>query len=223
VSSVNVIRQRDAVYIVTDGAACLPDGKLSHLTSKVVPLAHLEAAIAVRGLEAHVAMLGHAVAGLAGSYDELKACIAPKLKELVEAQRSDLVTRFGEHGASFDLFVAGISETTGPDSYVVASHDLHPGIAAWSVFDPGYLCLTPQNEELLHAADARLSCRTWGQTWIAQIAGDIVREQRHIPCLGGYMIGGFAQLTTVKAGSIETRIIRRWPDRIGEAIAPRTS
>jgi hypothetical protein len=35
-----------------------------------------------------------------------------------------------------------------------------------------------------------------------------------------HIVGGFGQLTTVRRDSIETRILARWPDKIGERIKP---
>jgi hypothetical protein len=45
---------------------------------------------------------------------------------------------------------------------------------------------------------------------------EILRRHR-VP---GAMVGGFVQLTTVTRDEISTRVIHRWPDRVGEPISP---
>lgn len=45
-------------------------------------------------------------------------------------------------------------------------------------------------------------------------------QRRQKNTFGWHTVGGAAELVTVSAKGIETEIIRRWPDRIGELITP---
>lgn len=134
----------------------------------------------------------------------------------------ELVFKLCQHGATFDLVVAGLSSSRGPDSFLICDHDRYGG-AAWSVIPLGPVCIAPADEETL----ARMALTE------AELAGDIdpvedglriIEAQRHCKAIQGeetepsYGVGGFAQLTTVRAGEITTRILRRWPDRIGEKL-----
>jgi len=49
-------------------------------------------------------------------------------------------------------------------------------------------------------------------------------QRRHLPdwpaSVNHHVVGGFAQLTTITENSIETKIIHRWPDEVGQPIRP---
>ena len=49
VSAVNVIRQQDAVHVLTDGAAFFEDGTVEFIGPKAFPLPHMNLVLALRG------------------------------------------------------------------------------------------------------------------------------------------------------------------------------
>lgn len=222
-TAINVVLGRNAVHIISDGAAIDTGGRLAHLMHKVTPVPHLSAAIGVRGVRTTVSVVIDAVTAGATSYDDLHSRIVDILRGTFEPARLIWEAKFGPHVLRCDVIVAGWSEQhKGPHAFVVATSDANAaaGLPAWTVVEIAGTLLTPSDSKL--AADfARLQLEFDDDAAIA-----LITRQRAIaapspdnpPAPGPYGVGGFAQITTVGAHGIETRILKRWPDAIGETI-----
>jgi hypothetical protein len=219
-TAINIIQQISAVHVITDGAVCNPDdGKLALEVAKVWPLPHLNAVIAVRGSYLAAPAILLRIGAKALSFDDLKKQISSGLND--ECDRAELLAACG----SFDLVVAGWSDSVGPHSYFMCNHLLHGGIEPWRVVDLNGVSLLPLSPAMRTEFDDAFPPGTNPH------ALDPIRDglrmleiqRRHLaPNADGSAnyrtIGRFAQLTTITRAAIETRIIHRWPDVPGRAI-----
>jgi hypothetical protein len=223
-TAINSVVLHDCVHLVSDGAATDPTGKLAHLIHKVTPIAHLNVAIGVRGTRTAASMIIDAIAAGASSYDELQSRIADILRSSIEPTRKVLEPQFGPHALACDVVVGGWSQTRGLHAYVIATSDANAahGLRAWTpveiagtLFMPGDEPLTANFARLqLEFSDAKaIELVTRQRAMVAPSVND-----PHVP--GPHAVGGFVQLTTVRRDSIETRILHRWPDVIGQGIQP---
>jgi hypothetical protein len=217
-TATNVIVQRDSVHLVTDGAAIDPTGRLAHLLHKVTPIPHLNAAVAVRGTRNMASVVVDAISSGASSYDDLQKRIVDILRGTIDPIRPIWEAKFGRSVMQADVIVAGWSGA-GPHAYMLATGDHHGAqLAAWTPLEISGTFFTPTDTQL--AADfARLQLE-----FDDNAAVELVTRQRAIarqvstkkmPC----GVGAFVQLCTVHETGIETRILHRWPDRVGSLIA----
>mgnify|MGYP001002900966 CR=1 FL=1 len=218
-SAINAIIQRDAVHLLTDAASYDSAGNLVAAIPKVALLPRINAAMACRGPRASVPLFCDLLNAAASSYDELKAKAPTFLRDL----RPMLAVTFAycELGDDFDVVVAGISESVGPDAYLVCSHQRY-GVEPWTVVQFGGLAMMP--------ADAAMKARVFASIpdnvdlVDPERDGRIILEaQRAFPMDHGgdrnfVGVGGFAQLTSITREGISTRVIHRWSDEVGQPI-----
>ncbi len=219
-SAVAIILRASEACVLTDGAGI--DESVGHLRwigSKVYLLPKINAAASFMGPKD----IGPALADMLSigeNYDDAEARVGDVLRERLEPERAT-IERMTGMPMEFALYVAGISEKRGPHSYMIQSidHPLFAQIKAWTPFDAGPVWLSPGTDELLATVDpARFDPVMDGirimeaQRQIAQPQG----PQGEMRCI----VGGFVQLTTIAGDAITTRIIHRWPDKIGERISP---
>jgi len=222
-TAINVIRQKAAVHILTDGAAYSEAYDFAFGISKIWPLPHLNAAVAVRGPALFAALAAHVIAMSGTTYDEMKNCAGAALREAMP-QFGDL-GGLCSHGPDFEVIVAGWSETQGADSYIVGSHGYHSGVAPWTVVPLGEVSLLPGDPEIHHEFVKVFHLGTSAEDLDPARDGlRIMQIQRgaNIKMPNGksaLIVGAFAQLTTITPGMITTRIVHRWSDVIGHKIA----
>lgn len=218
-SAVNILRQSDAVHILTDGLAISGEGDDNALP-KAHGLAHINAAVAVRGtLVAEVLLLP--IIRAHKSYDALKQNIGPVLR--------DCFDRFGEvvdqvpgtgNGRDTDLFIAGWTDAGEPDCFLVTNHTRYPDAIPFEPMAIGGLMSVPHPPELTDEFWESVRTRnplaaSWDDVDAAIDGLSLLELQR------GYIfdpgngserstVGAFAQLTTVRRDEITTRILRRW-------------
>ncbi|MER9278769.1 hypothetical protein [Mesorhizobium sp. M0522] len=96
--------------------------------------------------------------------------------------------------AEFDVVVAGVG-SKGPAAYLVSNHGNH-GFKPWEVFEIPYCLATPVIDQTL------LESVFWADNPVAEMPR-LVDSQRADPS-----VGGFAQLTSITAAGISTRIVR---------------
>lgn len=128
-------------------------------------------------------------------------------------------------GTTFDLFIAGWShERSQGESYVIVNHGNY-GILPWTLQPLDPVALAPMDQETfdrIKLTDQELK----GKLDPVKDGLRIIEAQRHTKGIQGdetepsHGVGGFAQLTTINANTIKTRIIKRWPDPIGEKLNP---
>lgn len=222
-SSVIIIRQARRIALLTDGAAYDADGLLTGMTPKVIPLPHLNAAVAVRGIGAALALVAAWLTINVSSYDDIEH----KLPDFLHELTPDGIV-LGAQGA-FDFFVAGFSLARGSDSYVLANHALTAGLEPFVPIRTGPLCIGPGTPEFQRELYALYPL---GVTSVEELdAEDFglkvmeAQRRRKFPMYndggeGFHMVGSFAQLTDIRPDRIETRILRRWNDPMGQPIRP---
>lgn len=215
-SAVNIIKTDEAIYLFTDGASYYGDGTLGAVGQKVSILAHLNCAISCRGPKGFAEELAQAINDAYGSFDELVESFALAVSNFyfIGRDRYALCTT----GPDIEVFLAGWSESRGqPESYALTSHSLNG--PAWELQPLGPLAVAPFDADL----DARCAALPPGEDVIS--AGVMLMEEQRkvrgphagvgVPMAG---VGGFCQVTIIRPQSIQTAVVRRWDDRIGEVL-----
>jgi len=218
-SAINTVIQADSVHLICDGASYDADGRLVSVGPKMQMLPHLNAAVACRGPRASVPLFADLLSAAASTYDELKAEAPTFLREL--RPMLDATFAHCELGADFDVVIAGISESDGPDAYLICSHERY-GVQPWTVVQFAGLAMMPADA----ATQARVFASIPDNVDLVDPERDgriILEAQRVFPIDHGgdrsfVGVGGFAQLTSITRDGISTRVIHRWPDEIGEPI-----
>jgi hypothetical protein len=221
-SAFSVIHTAASVLVLSDGAMVdETTGVLIGTAGKVFPLPKQNAVMVQRG-SGLASFLYNKVSMMGNTFDELEMRIGDGLYGFL----GDAIAKDKAVGAAwteFDILIAGISEKSrGPRSFIVMSfdHPLHDQIKAWQPFDTGPTpWLTPGTDEMLAMIDPTIFDPERDGIRIMEAQRQILQPQGP---KGGlrYITGGFAQLTTVTKEQITTKIIHRWPDKIGEKITP---
>lgn len=222
-SVVNIIRHRDAVHILTDGASYDRQGEMFVATPKSWALPHVQAVLAFRGPMIFPVLTVENIGHAGSTYDEIKAGIVDYLRGVYDAAAAQLHN--WPSGDQFEVFVAGISEITGPDSYVVVNHSRYPDVKPWTVTQLGQFSPSIGDPEVME--------RLWSKVPNASCADDLdpvrdglwlmecqraARFQCEPDQVEAGIVGGFAQLTTVTRDAITTRVIHKWPDKPGDRL-----
>ena len=76
-AAINVIRQRQAVHILSDGAFCDPTGIVCEIGPNAFALPHLPAALAIRGSTHFMPFLVHRLSRECRSFDDMLGRIVP--------------------------------------------------------------------------------------------------------------------------------------------------
>jgi hypothetical protein len=192
VTAINVLKTEDAVHMLTDGR--VGAGAVIGTLAKMMPLPHLNAAIATRGPARLLGLMSLMLCTKTVTFEDLVA----------EVHRLEWVCgHFKEPwqieslAADFDLVVIGIGQD-GPKAYLVSNHGLH-GLDPWHVLElPEFLVTPTVNQELPEA----VFCADDPLTELPRL----VEHQRAT----NVSVGGFVQLTTVTAAGITTSIVRNW-------------
>jgi len=223
-TAINIIRQKAAVHVLTDGAGYSPDGTFTFRMQKVFPLAHLKAVIAVRGSPLFGPMFAHHASVRASGFEHLVS-----LTPAIAREEVDKVP--GRFEREFDLIIAGWSQACGPASVALCSHSRH-GFEPWQVIDLDVISLSPSSERITAELAVAYPKGVEPDDFDPIVDGLRVLEiQRQNPVEHAWesagpvtqpAVGAFAQLTTVTADAITTRIIRRWPDEIGQPLGAET-
>jgi hypothetical protein len=216
VSACNIIKTEDAIYMFTDGASYYGDGTLGAVGQKVSILAHLNCAISCRGPKGFAEELAQALNDAYGSFDELVESFALAVSNFYYLGRDRYA--LCATGPEIEVYLAGFSESRGqPESYVVTSHSLYG--PAWELQPLGPLAIAPFDADL----EARCSAMEPGEDVIGT-GVTLMEEQRKVrgqhagagARVGG--VGGFCQVTIIRPQSIQTAVLRRWDDWLGEVL-----
>lgn len=221
-TAITVIRQFNAVHVLSDTGVFDERGRLLELTNKVWPMPHKNAVICLRGLAPLCAAIAEIVFRIGyASYDDLRSKVRRDLRSTFDAQTALMRSKGLVSGElKFDVIIAGYSESAGPHSYAFSSYDMSPDCLAWSEISLGPIAPLPSTDEMM----ARLNLPNADALLIERDGLRIANEQRLIPMIPasdhGCGLGGSLQLTTITTHMITQRIIHRWPDKIGERITP---
>lgn len=211
-SAINVLIQSDRVHLYTDGAIYQSDGELAGIGPKVRMMPHINAAMAMRGAFLGLAPIAEELSA-APSFDALRAGIIDCLKKCAVAY-GHLLDQCSA-GPDFEVVIAGMSETGGPSAYLVASHSRYGD--PWSIVDLTGLSVTPASDAV-HQSVFDIAAGRDADHLDPIVDGLAIMETQRAERSGAY-VGGFAQLTTIDADGVHSRIIHRWPDRLGEKVA----
>jgi hypothetical protein len=210
-TAIIVIRQSASVHVLADGAVYGPPGFSSHPTTKLWPLPHLSAVVAIRGPQLLAPVIA-AILGSAGrTFDEL----VQTGPGAVKAQMGEFRRLLQQHPDPdmFDIVIAGISDTTGPSGHLIYSHGTYAEAWAAHDFSSSGVAMIPLAEEMRPELREALS---WRHHYDLDPVEDGIRlmdiQRRHWPGTPDTTPGGFLQLVTVSADAITTCVIHRWAD-----------
>lgn len=215
-SACNIIKTDEAIYMFTDGASYYGDGTLGAVSQKVSILAPLNCALSCRGPADFGEELAQAINAAYSSFDELVEIFALAASNFyaIGSERYALC----QTGPEVEVYLAGWSEARNqPESYVVTSHSLYG--PAWGLQPLGPVAVSPFDVDL----EARCAARKPGEDIISAGVA-LMEEQRKVrgthagagPAVAG--VGGFCQVTIIRPQSIQTAIVKRWDDRLGEPL-----
>ncbi|MGO4666574.1 hypothetical protein [Bosea sp. 2RAB26] len=215
-SACNIIKTDDAIHMFTDAASYYGNGTLGAVGQKVSILAHLNGAISCRGPAGFLDGLVQGLNTAYGSFDELAESFALAVSNVYSLDQE--IWALCATSPEVEVFLAGWSVSRDrPESYVVTSHNLHG--PAWTLIPLGPVAIAPYDAAL----DERLARIEPGET-IVEIGVALMEQQRRVrgPHAGVGKsvagVGGFCQMTTIRRESIQTAVIKRWPDQIGEVL-----
>ncbi|KQP53034.1 hypothetical protein [Methylobacterium sp. Leaf106] len=201
-TAINVVKQSEYVYVITDGAA-FQGGHFAGSCPKVWQMPHLHAVIAAAGPQLLAPILFQEIALSATSYDELKATILDTVRTAIDRAKP-LMDRMPD--PRWLIAVAGRSETTGLDAFVFHDDERIP--LPWEIQTVEDIAMHPAGPDVVEGVHEIVSSREALEDFDPMT--DSVRLldlQRRNPAHG---IGAFAQLTTISHWDIRTRLIHRW-------------
>lgn len=216
-TAVVFIRRADAIVAASDGSVCDPDGRVVGFRSKLQAVPEWSMIMSARG---HDAMLD-SIRGQtrdAETFDRFIEIIPTALRKIVDHYR-EIVPNF--HGT---LVFAGLSESKGEfEGYRCSSSPLEYVDGETPepyTMSPLPICyLAPVISDKLLGPFGLLAADNEEELAMRMICA--ARADQHKYSNGtGYGVGGFVQLMVATREKIETRIVHRWPDLIGEKIDP---
>ncbi|RWC17053.1 MAG: hypothetical protein EOS51_18155 [Mesorhizobium sp.] len=194
-TAINVLKLADSVHVLSDGRA--GDGFAHSLVPKAMPIPHLNAVVATRGPARLLGLMTLMLCTKSIAFDDLRGELG-QLKWICEQQSEPW--QIETLAAGFDVVVAGIG-SKGPAAYLISNHGLH-GLKPWHVFDIPYCLATPVVDQGL------LEAVCWADDPLAEFPR-LVDAQRAEPS-----VGGFAQLTSITAEGISTKLVRDYRDAV---------
>lgn len=214
-TAINVIKQKSAVHMLTDGASWHPSGEFGPPCVKAWPLPHLNCVVSARGPRCAPALVADYIGSAASSYDDLRSRAVGIIRDAVNFYQNvfALNERFGGRA---EFVIAGWSSFSGAAAFVVVADDQNRGIDAWQVHDCGPVMMAPGDLAIESAVrDSLPSNVTSADTMDPERDGlTMLQAQRRARNLSndalGTIVGAFAHLTSVTPAGITTRIIHRW-------------
>lgn len=207
VTALNAILRPEAAYVITDGEtwegrAGVP-GCEAVPRPKVLPLPHMNAALASRGSAALLPILYSRIVHLRSTFEEAAAFLGTDLQDTVTGMRQKMPDL-----ATHDVVLIGWPELRGgPECWLVVDHvkgGLNPfrPIRVSGVVSPDDDSLARRMGDRKVHEDPAFNPETE--------AVALIEAQRAMP---GGCVGAFVQLTTVRRDRIETRIMKWFEDQ----------
>lgn len=214
----------EAIIMMTDGSCYDDDGVLLDIRRKVAVSERLPLAVAFRGNLPFGVLVSQQIISAAEElgFDGMLADLAEVLPMF--AKSPDL-----------EILIAGLSETSGLMHRTFANKQLIGSKSpAFTLIDPGPVHWGLASETLnpISLNDIGIPAPAEGQTvqaWLTRYGLNIFDFHRRMrvpidptdPATDRqHLIGGILDMTVVKRGTVSTRILHRWPDRVGEKIDP---
>lgn len=218
-SAIVTILHPNAVHFVTDTALYDSAGAYRGERSKVAIFSHMGAAFAVSGCALAMPIIMNQLWNLE-CYADLRAKLSGSLLQI--SQTIPLVTHDPDD-ARFRLWAAGWLEGR-PTAFITSTF---PGDSSAFELQPiAGISISP-NSDLIETAVINLAAGRSSHDLDPARDGLAILEiqRRHkvkIKNTGklAHVVGGAAHLTSVFQDRIETRLLHRWRDTIGQPIAP---
>lgn len=209
-SACNVFVTADEARIFTDGAWLRQDGTLDHIRPKVLLLPHFPAVIATQGGSDLPAVIGPQFERMFRSFDEMVAGASAFMRDPPAVLRPILAMPVFKIER---VFLIGYSEAADEILGFYLQSVEEGGLPPWETARVWRAVSPPAEygEARLHPAGGLIG---------PPLALDIMEEQRSFTGNIGNgtevrAVGGFCQMTVVRREGITSRVLRRWPDRIG--------
>ncbi|MBU4529769.1 MAG: hypothetical protein KUA43_08830 [Hoeflea sp.] len=216
-SAINVFLTDEAAHVFTDGAMYDLDagGKILGVCSKPLTLPHLNAVIASTGyIYVNYMLMGAICDSRVSSFDELKDHFGAIVKKAsAEALK---IPGMPKGLGFFETVIAGWSERADrPQAYA-----MDRGFGGLDASRP------MQTRKVYRKPDHPELPKTKRTEHVEADGLSLMEDQRRLlfgshdaPGLEAHAVGGFCQMTTVTRDGISMKILRRWPDFIGEPIS----
>jgi hypothetical protein len=214
-TALNIVRQKNAVHLVMDGAAIDADGRLVRKMLKTASPSKFRLAVGVTGTPNLLNLVVGALLA-ASSYDDFFTNAGQRIADHVIPHEQF----FGRRELMGTIGIIGWSERNGAHAYLVATHNLIDWLPPYTPVEVPGMFYTP--------SDARLDAdfADLNESFDDAAAVALVTRQRSIiaPSVGNWstpIVGCHVSLTSVRETGIETRILKRWRnDKVGSIISP---
>ncbi len=211
-TALNIYVSSDSVDFFTDSAIfdMKAGGSVEGFGSKVIPLPHQGAVMSATGFSwVSIMMAGVIATSGIETFDQLHERLPALISNAVKNDPGGSVA-YGK----FELAIAGFSETrNAPEAYVIYSY-ADQGWPAWRMRTTGNYT-SPKVDKRFDPAD------------IGGSGLQILEDQRRALCAGRgfenfalHAVGGVAQHTRIDRDGISIKVVKRWPDVIGQKIQP---
>lgn len=227
-TAIAIFRLDDGVVIASDGAAyASTTGCLTGLTSKVVLAPEWSCVLAQRGAGGVVQLIRSRIGFEVLTFDDLLDVIVGVAIDVYDSYKV-----FGyDDDARFSLFLAGWSETRERfETYQLRTHghEAHAeGTGEVLVVEPfqltplPFVYLAPGGGEHMERFGVMEAIAANDPIPATVRAVCAARQLRNVSDEAAeHCVGGFIQLTIVRRDKVESTIVHRWPDVIGEPIDP---
>ncbi len=234
-SSLTIIQQKDAVHLITDAAHYDMEGVVCSIASKVEELPNSGCVFALRGASYATIPLRFLLSRLR-SLDAVTNAL-PGIISVIDGTFDDLTAGQAQpEQRHFEVTVAGWSDRM--QSLVVGIATTYepsdPNDPLGFSFQPGYETGVPfyappavmiPPVDFPHAIGREIETQEDIDSLDPAVDGLAMFEaQRRYPALFAgdvqYLVGGFAELTTVRREGVTRRILKEWPDEVGRPLQP---
>jgi hypothetical protein len=238
VSSILVIKQRDCINVITDGASYSPDGILATISTKVGVMPHLNALVYTRGPSNTAILAAVDMGGSFTNFDDIIEHLEEFAPDFYERHTSHFINNaFPE----IELYVCGWStKRSAPEGYLIrccfadsSFHDNPEWLSAGGTYTAApfkmqtlsKLCASPKitPEEMKqtkfpsHLEVEELDPKIDGLHLFHIQRSKIGTRPDQV---NFHAVGGFAMLTTIRENEITQSILKRFNDKVGEPITP---
>jgi len=212
-SAANIFVTDTAVHVFADGACYEPDtGIVQGFVSKIAKMPHIQAVAAITGTPP-IRMLVESIVG-EKDYADFDECAARFGEDLRERVRK--VPEYFDAGAFF-VTIAGWSAKAGAPRAFVLNGCRDNGVDGFRP-RPVKTWIQPHDAGTVGFKFDEERAEDCGLRLL-----EAQRRQRWSPIYSKcefHAVGGFAEYTKLTQSEITTKVIHRWPDRIGEKINP---
>lgn len=227
-TALNVIQTHDAVYMVSDGAFVdQRTGNLITTGSKVFANTPGRFAIGVSGsheLLRHIGMIACSAENIEQARGDIETLL-PRLFDVIDA-----------NSGAFGIYLAGFSESDERQLWKIEGDLLTRQFASTRMDSDAWHFSPAFTSSALRLAIGDDKASKFDRCFNKRLSvGDPIgtgmlamEAQRKLPYAGTdapgrssvFTVGAFAQITVVTRDRIESRILKRWPDALGQRINP---